>query len=246
MTGIDARILRESATARNEILSLISSQGAIELLNEVKEIKFQSWSETDFVTVVDLADYYSVNCKEIRGFIKRRNYALEFSFDRVETLIPPRSGEAYYAIYKTRKKSPLIIIPALGALRMAILLSDQSAIAKKVVDVLIQKHGSTSSDGNVELLLKSLSDANKSISEANFKMAFELAELQNNFLEIQRILAEYDLHFSKKNQDNNAEETEPQFIFDLESNLINEKKKPRNRFIERNGGKTEISLSPIF
>ncbi len=242
MTGIDARILRESATARNEILSLISSQGAIELLNEVKEIKFHTWSETDFVTVVDLGDYYSVNQKEIRGFIKRRNYALEFSFDRVETLIPPRSGEAYYAIYKTRKKSPLIIIPALGALRMAILLSDQSAIAKKVVDALIEKHGSTSSDANVELGLE-LARVQKEASSS-----------QDKLIALYQKMAEYDPHLFQSilrslDEDkggNNVEETEPQFVFDLESNLINEKKKPRNRFIERNGGKTEISLSPIF
>ena len=67
-------------------------------------------------------------------------------------------------------------------------------------------------------------------------------------------MAEYDPHLFQSilrslDEDkggNNVEETEPQFVFDLESNLINEKKKPRNRLIESNGGKTEISLSPIF
>ncbi len=242
MTGIDATILRESATAREKMFALISEQEAIQLLKEVKELKFHSWAETDFVTVVDLADYYSVNCKEIRGFIKRRNYALEFSFDRVETLIPPRAGEAYYAIYKTRKKSPLIIIPALGALRLAILLSDQSAIAKKVVDVLVEKHGCTSSDANVELGLE-LARVQKEASSS-----------QDKLIALYQKMAEYDPHLfqsilrslDEDKEENNAEETEPQFIFDLESNLINEKKKPRNRFIESNGGKTEISLSPIF
>ena len=183
-------VLRESVAARNGELVQISSADAIEIIQEIKPIKFTKWAGIDFVTVPQIAHFLNSSPGAIR-YKLRRSYQAEFNQDGVKCLADKQeSREAHYALNASKNDSQMIICPPKAILRLAMLLSLENPLALKIVEFYINcrktKEGyvNNSNDSELRKQIANLSQIVASSQEQWLKTNQALAQITSSLMPV--------------------------------------------------------------
>jgi hypothetical protein len=127
-------ILLESVSARNEKLSSITQDAALDHLNKAKSLVMAMWQGTGVATTQQLADYYEVSEDTVQSAIK--NNRDEFVSDGLKVVKGKELKDVVSLVDTTSKTPSLTIWTPRAALRLGMLLRD-SEVAKQVRTLLL-------------------------------------------------------------------------------------------------------------
>lgn len=127
-------ILLESVSARNEKLTTLTQDAALDHLNKAKSLIMAMWQGTGIATTQQLAEYYEVSEDTVQSAIK--NNRDEFVSDGLKVLKGKELKDVVSLIDTTSKTPSLTVWTPRAALRLGMLLRD-SAIAKQVRTLLL-------------------------------------------------------------------------------------------------------------
>jgi hypothetical protein len=128
-------VLLESRTARQDRLTDISDDRAIETINKAKALLMASWQGTGIATTAQMAEYYEVPEDTVQSTAKRNREELES--DGLKT-IKGKDLRSVVSIMDTTQnvRSSLTIWTPRAAIRLGMLLRD-SLVAQQVRTVLL-------------------------------------------------------------------------------------------------------------
>ncbi len=131
-------ILLESVSARNEKLSALTQDSALEHLNKAKSLIMAMWQGTGIATTEQMANYYEVSVDAVQKVSQRHKD--EFSPDGLRKLnakeVKALWNQGMDSLSITSFTSSLTIWTPRAALRLGMLLRD-SAIAKQIRTLLL-------------------------------------------------------------------------------------------------------------
>jgi hypothetical protein len=128
-------VLLESRTAREDRLSDVTDDRALETINKAKALLMASWQGTGIATTAQMAEYYEVPEDTVKKVYQRNNE--EFASDGVKVLKGKDLGYVrdILSLSETRRTSLMTWTPR-AALRLGMLLRD-SEIAQQVRTVIL-------------------------------------------------------------------------------------------------------------
>ena len=131
-------ILLESVSARNEKLSALTQDSALDYLNKAKSLVMAMWQGTGITTTEQLADYFEVSSDAVKKVLLRHRE--EFESDGVREIkgkdLKALQSQGSDMLSLPEKTTRLNIWTPRAALRLGMLLRD-SAIAKQVRTLLL-------------------------------------------------------------------------------------------------------------
>lgn len=127
-------ILLESVSARNEKLTALSQDLALDHLNKAKFLVMAMWQGTGIATTQQMANYYDVSEDTVQSVIK--NNREELISDGLKVLKGKDLKDVMSMTDTTSKTPSLTVWTPRAALRLGMLLRD-SAIAKQVRTLLL-------------------------------------------------------------------------------------------------------------
>lgn len=128
-------ILLESRTARQDRLSGVNDDKALEAINKAKALLMAMWQGTGIATTEQMAEYYEVP-EDTVGKVYRRNKD-EFALDGVKVLRGKDLKDVSDILSESQDRVPsLTIWTPRAALRLGMLLRD-SQVARQVRTVLL-------------------------------------------------------------------------------------------------------------
>ena len=127
-------ILIESVSARNEKLSSVSQDSALNHLNKAKSLIMAMWQGTGIATTQQMADYYEVPVDTVKSAIK--NNRDEFVSDGLKVLRGKELKDVRLMIDLALDASQATAWTPRAALRLGMLLRD-SNVAKQVRTLLL-------------------------------------------------------------------------------------------------------------
>lgn len=131
-------ILLESVSARNEKLSALTQDSALDYLNKAKSLVMAMWQGTGIATTEQMADYYDVPVETVKTVLLRNRE--EFESDGVREIkgkdLKALQNQGSDNLNLPEKTTRLNVWTPRAALRLGMLLRD-SAIAKQVRTLLL-------------------------------------------------------------------------------------------------------------
>ena len=131
-------ILLESVSARNEKLSALTQDSALDYLNKAKSLVMAMWQGTGIATTEQMADYYDVPVETVKTVLLRNRE--EFESDGVREIkgkdLKALQSQGSDNLNLPEKTTRLNVWTPRAALRLGMLLRD-SAIAKQVRTLLL-------------------------------------------------------------------------------------------------------------
>ena len=128
-------ILLESVSARNEKLTALTQDTALDHLNKAKSLVMAMWQGMGVATTEQMADYYDVSVDAIESVIRRNKDELQS--DGLKVLKGKELKEVVVILTESQTRIPsLTIWTPRAALRLGMLLRD-SEVAKQVRTVLL-------------------------------------------------------------------------------------------------------------
>jgi hypothetical protein len=127
-------VLLESCTARQDRLTDVNDDRALEAINKAKALLMASWNSTSIATTAQMAEYYEVSEKTVQT-VARRNRK-ELTSDGLKTLKGKALQEVFNMNISEEGTVALTIWTPRAALRLGMLLRD-SLVAQKVRTILL-------------------------------------------------------------------------------------------------------------
>lgn len=131
-------ILLESVSARNEKLTALTQDTALDHLNKAKSLIMAMWQGTGVATTQQLADYYDVSIDTVRSVLSRHRD--EFDSDGLREIkgkdLKALQSQGDDVMQLPEKTTRLTVWTPRAALRLGMLLRD-SDVAKQVRSMLL-------------------------------------------------------------------------------------------------------------
>jgi hypothetical protein len=127
-------VLLESRTAREDHLTDLDDNRALEAINKAKALVMAMWQGTGIATTAQMAEYYEVSEATLRAVVKRNRE--ELTSDGLKTLKGKALQESCMMQLSEDGAVALTIWPPRAALRLGMLLRD-SLVAQKVRTILL-------------------------------------------------------------------------------------------------------------
>jgi hypothetical protein len=131
-------ILLESVSARNEKLTALTQDAALDHLNKAKSLIMAMWQGSGIATTQQLADYYDVSIDTVRSVLSRHKD--EFDSDGLREIkgkdLKALQSQGSDTMQLPEKTTRLTVWTPRAALRLGMLLRD-SDVAKQVRSLLL-------------------------------------------------------------------------------------------------------------
>jgi hypothetical protein len=128
-------VLLESRTARQDRLTDVNDDRALEAINKAKALLMASWNSTNIATTEQMAEYYEVPFETVKTVVKRNREELQS--DGLKVLKGKDLEGVRFIVNLTQDvQSSLTIWTPRAALRLGMLLRD-SLVAQKIRTILL-------------------------------------------------------------------------------------------------------------